>query len=451
MTSVLAAFDVDRKQDRGRMAFDTHHPPSSAQVADCVHCGFCLPACPTYALWGKEADSPRGRIYLMRLGLEDRTPINESFTRHIDTCLGCMACVSACPSGVQYDELIEATRAQVERHGPRSVSDRLFRQLIFSLFPYPRRLRIAALALWVYQRLGLQRLARATGLLNLLPARVRALESVAPPVTLSSTFTELPNRIEAQGERRATVALLRGCVQHTFFPEVNLATARVLAAEGCEVVIPQPQGCCGALMVHAGLEDQAIGMAKRLIDTFDRLEVDTIVANAAGCGSTLKEYGHLLRDEPLYAAKARALGAKCKDISEVLADLPPRATRHPVPLTVAYHDACHLQHAQGVSAQPRQVLAAIPQLEVREIPEGELCCGSAGIYNLVEPEAAQELGKRKARHVISADVQAVVSGNPGCMLQLQSNLAQVEPGASMPMLHLIELVDASIRNSPIGH
>lgn len=432
------------------MAFDTHHPPSSAQVADCVHCGFCLPACPTYALWGKEADSPRGRIYLMRLGLEERTPINESFTHHIDTCLGCMACVSACPSGVKYDELIEATRAQVERHAQRSVSDRLFRRLIFSLFPYPGRLRIAALSLWVYQRLGLQRLARATGLLHRLPARVRALESVAPPVTLSSVFTELPERIEAQGERRSTVALLRGCVQHTFFPEVNLATARVLAAEGCEVIVPRPQGCCGALMVHAGLEDQAIGMAKRLIDTFDGLRVDTIVANAAGCGSTLKEYGHLLRDEPDYAAKARALGAKCKDISEVLADLPPRATRHPVPLTVAYHDACHLQHAQGVSAQPRQVLAAIPQLEVREIPEGELCCGSAGIYNLVEPKAAQELGKRKARHLISADVQAVVSGNPGCMLQLQSSLAQAEPGASMPMLHLVELVDASIRNSRIG-
>ena len=432
------------------MAFDTHHPPSSAQVDDCVHCGFCLPACPTYALWGKEADSPRGRIYLMRLGLEERTEINESFTHHIDTCLGCMACLSACPSGVKYDELIEATRAQVERHAQRSVSDRLFRRLIFSLFPYPGRLRIAALSLWVYQRLGLQRLARATGLLHRLPARVRALESVAPPVTLSSVFTELPERIEAQGERRSTVALLRGCVQHTFFPEVNLATARVLAAEGCEVIVPRPQGCCGALMVHAGLEDQAIGMAKRLIDTFDGLRVDTIVANAAGCGSTLKEYGHLLRDEPDYAAKARALGAKCKDISEVLADLPPRATRHPVPLTVAYHDACHLQHAQGVSAQPRQVLAAIPQLEVREIPEGELCCGSAGIYNLVEPKAAQELGERKARHLISADVQAVVSGNPGCMLQLQSSLAQSEPGASMPMLHLVELVDASIRNSRIG-
>ena len=419
-------------------------------MADCVHCGFCLPACPTYALWGKEADSPRGRIYLMRLGLEDRTPIDDNFTHHIDTCLGCMACVSACPSGVKYDELIEATRAQVERHTQRSVGDRLFRRMIFSLFPYPGRLRIAALALWTYQRLGLRRLVRTSGLLRLLPARIRALESVAPPVALSAAFAQLPERIPAHGTPRRTVALLLGCVQRTFFPEVNAATARVLAAEGCDVVVPRQQGCCGALALHTGGENEAVAMAKRLVDLFDDLEVDTIVVNAAGCGSTLKEYGRLLRDEPAYAAKAETLSAKCKDISEVLADLPPRAVRHPVPLTVAYHDACHLQHAQGVVAQPRQVLGAIPELRVREIPGTGLCCGSAGIYNLVEPEAAQALGERKVAHLRSTEAQAVVSGNPGCMLQLQSSLERVQPGVSMPMIHLVELVDASIRNVPIG-
>ena len=430
--------------------FDSHHPPLEDQVADCVHCGFCLPACPTYALWGREADSPRGRIYLMRLGLEGRAPIDDGFTRHIDTCLGCMACVTACPSGVKYDKLIEATRPQIERHAPRPLGDRLFRRLIFSLFPYPGRLKVVAVTLWAYQRLGLQRLVRATGLLGLLPARLRAMETVTPRVTLTSIFSSLQERIPAQGERRRTVALLLGCVQRTFFSEVNAATARVLAAEGCDVVIPQPQGCCGALMVHSGLEDEAVEMAKRLIDTFDGLDVDTIVINAAGCGSTLKEYGHLLRDDPAYATKARTLAEKCQDISEVLADLPPRAPRHPVPLKVAYHDACHLQHAQGVSAQPRTVLASIPELEVLDIPEGGLCCGSAGIYNLVEPETAQALGERKVAHVLSTGAEAVVSSNPGCLLQLRSSLEQTDPERAMPMLHLVELVDASIRNEPVG-
>ena len=429
--------------------FDPHHPPSEDQVADCVHCGFCLPACPTYLLWGKEADSPRGRIYLMRLGLEGRAPIDDGFTRHIDTCLGCMACVTACPSGVKYDQLIEATRPQVERHASRPLADRLFRWMIFSLFPYPGRLKIVAFKLWAYQRLGLQRLVRASGLLRLLPARLRAMESVTPPVELTSIFSSPPSRIPASGERRRTVALLLGCVQRTFFPKVNEATARVLAAEGCDVVIPQPQGCCGALMVHSGLEDEAVEMAKRLIDVFDGLDVDTIVVNAAGCGSTLKEYGRLLRDEPAYAAKAQALGEKCRDISEVLAELPPRAPRHPIPLTVAYHDACHLQHAQGVSAQPRKVLATIPDLEVRDIPEGGMCCGSAGIYNLVEPETAQALGARKIDHLLSTGAEAVVSSNPGCLMQLRSGLEQAEQ-QSMPMLHLVELVDASIRNEPVG-
>ena len=430
--------------------FDSHHPPSEDQVADCVHCGFCLPACPTYLLWGKEADSPRGRIYLMRLGLEGRAPIDEGFTRHIDTCLGCMACVTACPSGVKYDQLIEATRPQVERHAPRTLADRLFRRLIFSLFPYPGRLKVVAFKLWAYQRTGLQRLVRASGVLRLLPARLQAMESVTPDVALASVFSSLPTRIPASGERRRTVALLLGCVQRTFFPNVNEATARVLAAEGCDVVIPQPQGCCGALMVHSGLEDEAVEMAKRLIDVFDGLDVDTIVINAAGCGSTLKEYGHLLRDEPAYAAKAQALAEKCRDISEVLADLPPRAPRHPIPLAIAYHDACHLQHAQGVSAQPRKVLASIPDLEVREIPEGGVCCGSAGIYNLVEPEAAQALGARKVDHVLSTGAEAVVSSNPGCLMQLRSGLEQAKDGRPIPMLHLVELVDASIRNEPVG-
>ena len=426
-------------------AFDAHHPPSPDLLADCVHCGFCLPPCPTYALWNRETDSPRGRIHLMKVATEGKAPITSDFARHFDTCLGCMACVTACPSGVQYDKLIEAARPQIERHVERPLADRLFRRLIFELFPYPGRLRWVALKLWAYQRLGLQWLARASGLLGLLPARLRAMEAVAPRISLGGAWSSMPAIVPAEGERRRRVALLLGCVQRVFFSEVNRATARVLAAEGCEVVIPRGQGCCGALMVHAGLEDDAAAMARRFIDAFEPAlaEVDAVVINAAGCGSTLKEYGHLLRDDAAYAERAAALAAKCRDISEVLADLEPRAPRHPVPLRVAYHDACHLQHAQGVRAEPRRVLAAIPELDVQEVPEGGLCCGSAGIYNLVEPEAAGELGRRKAHNVLGTGAEAVVSSNPGCLLQIASALEG--EGRPLRTMHLVEIVDASIR------
>ena len=428
--------------------FDSEHPPSRDLVADCVHCGFCLPACPTYVLWHKEMDSPRGRIHLMRLGLEGETEIGEGFSRHMDTCLGCMACLTACPSGVKYDRLIEATRPQVERHHPRRFADRLFRRLIFSLFPYPGRLRLAALQLWAYQRSGLQRVLHATGLLSLLPERLQAMEAVAPTISLRSAWAASPASVAAQGQTRTRVGLLLGCVQRVFFGEVNAATARVLSAEGCEVVAPPAQGCCGALMLHSGLEREAAQMARRLIDSFEGVDIDTIVVNAAGCGSTLKEYGYLLRDDPKYAARAEAFAAKCRDVSEVLADLEPRAPRHPIKLRVAYHDACHLQHAQGVKREPRSVLAEIPELELCEIPEGGLCCGSAGIYNLVEPDTARELGDRKAKHVAATGADAIVSSNPGCLLQLQTSLAA--SGQTRPAYHLVELVDASITGRPLG-
>ena len=411
------------------MAFDNQRPPSSEQIDDCVHCGFCLPACPTYALWGNEADSPRGRIYLMRLGLENRAVL-----------------VTAWPSGVKYDELIESTRAQVERQAGRSIVDRLFRRSIFWFFPHPGRLRVVALMLWIYQQLGIQRLFRAIKLLNILPARLRAMETMAPAVDPSAFYNRLPEWIPAQGEKRKKVALMLGCEQRTFFSDVNEATARVLSAEGCEVVCPQQQGCCGALMVHAGLEDEAILMAKKFVDTFSELDVDTIVINAAGCGSTLKDYGRLLRDEPAYAARAKTLAGKCQDISELLASLPPRSRRYPVPLNIVYHDACHLLHAQGISAEPRQVLEMIPDLKVKEIPDGNLCCGSAGIYNLVEPEAANDLGERKISNILSTGAEAVVSSNPGCLLQLQSNLKRTNKQQEIPMLHLVQIVDCSIRN-----
>ena len=426
-------------------AFDAHHPPDPALVADCVHCGFCLPACPTYVLWGRETDSPRGRIAMIKGGLENETDLTDRIARHFDTCLGCMACVTACPSGVQYDKLLAAARPQIERRLDRPVTDRLFRRLIFSLFPYPNRLRVASLALWAYQKLGVQRLARLTRLLNLLPPRLRAMEALMPPISLRRAWAEAPRLAPAVGKRRRRVGLLLGCVQRVFFEEVNAATIRVLTAEGCDVIIPASQGCCGALMFHAGMEDDAIGAARRFIDVFESeaSDVDTIVINSAGCGSTLKEYGHLLRDDPRYAERARLLSAKCKDISEFLAELEPRTTRHPVPMQVAYHDACHLQHAQGIAREPRQVLATIPGLKVHEVPEAGICCGSAGIYNLVEPNTAKDLGKRKAQHIESTGADALVSSNPGCLLQIAGCLE--EAGTPKRTFHMIELVDASIK------
>ncbi len=424
-------------------AFDEHRPPSVELIEDCVHCGFCLPTCPTYALWGEEMDSPRGRIYLMKLGLEGDAAMTNTYVGHFDKCLGCMACLTACPSGVQYDKLIEATRAQIERHYTRSLTDRLFRRMLFELFPHPSRLRLMAAPLWLYQRTGMQRLLRRTGLLKLMPERLRAMESVLPLVSLGALHSKLPVTLAAVGPARRRVGLLTGCVQRVFFSEVNQATARVLAAEGCEVVIPREQACCGALMVHAGQEELALALARRLIDTFEQAEVDTVVINAAGCGSTMKEYGHLLRDDPAYAGRAKAFAAKCRDVSEILVELGPRATRHPVRLRVAYHDACHLQHAQGVRAEPREVLKTIPGLEVLEVPEAAICCGSAGIYNIVEPEAARELGERKVRNVLETNPQAVVSSNPGCLMQIASGLERA--GHPLPTMHMVEILDASIR------
>ena len=430
-------------------AFDTHHPPDPALVADCVHCGFCLPTCPTYLLWGRETDSPRGRIALIKGGLEGQTAITDRFVRHFDTCLGCMACVTSCPSGVQYDKLVEATRPQIERRVDRTLADRLFRRIIFGLFPYPGRLRLVAGKLWAYQQFGLQWLVRASGVLSLLPARLRAMESVLPAVSLRGAWSRPPLRVPPTGERRRRVGLLLGCVQRVFFNEVNAATIRVLAAEGCEVVVPQSQGCCGALMLHSGLETDAAQMARRFIDAFEAeaADVDTIVINAAGCGSTLKGYGHLLRDDPVYAERARMLAGKCKDISELLDELEPRAPRHPVPLRIAYHDACHLRHAQGVRDEPRRVLGTIPGLELCEIPEAEICCGSAGIYNLVEPDTASDLGDRKARHIQTTGATAVVSSNPGCLLQIASRLEQT--GTTMRTYHMVEVLDASIRGKTL--
>jgi len=434
----------------GTRGFDSHHPPAAALLDECVHCGFCLPTCPTYALWQEEMDSPRGRIYLMKLALEGEIGLNDTVVGHFDACLGCMACVTSCPSGVRYDQLIEATRAQIERRHPRTAGDRLFRRLLFTVLPYPRRLRALLPLLRLYQRSGAQRLLRRAGVLRRIPARLRALDALLPPPQRSRERLPAAAPAPAPGERagatRPRVGLLTGCVQSVFFGEVNAATARVLAAEGCEVVVPPDQGCCGALLLHAGQPDGAMERARRTIEAFESAAVDVVAINAAGCGSAMKEYGRLLADDPAWADRARAFSARCRDVSEILDGLESRAPRHPLGaerVRVAYHDACHLRHGQRVHAEPRRLLSRIPGVELVEIPEAAICCGSAGIYNLVEPAAAAALGDRKAHNILETGAQVVATGNPGCTLQIRAGLEAA--GAPLPVLHVIQLVDASIR------
>jgi glycolate oxidase iron-sulfur subunit len=383
-------------------------------IRDCVHCGFCLPTCPSYVVFEEEMDSPRGRIVLMRIGHEPGSTVSPEMTTHLDRCLGCMACVTACPSGVQYDRLIERARPQVERHGARTWRERALRRAVFALFTHPGRLRA------LVPFMALRRLLR-------LPVPFAEL---APAVPVRATFQRLPEITPAVGKKRGAVAFLQGCVQRVFFGDVNAATVRVLAAEGWEVHAPPRPRCCGALMMHTGVEDEARALARSTIDALGGF--DHVVTNAAGCGSAMKEYGYLLED-----ARAEAFSAKVRDIHEFLAAHEPRATRNPLPMRVAYHDACHLAHAQKVRDQPRALLRGIPQLELVEPAEWELCCGSAGIYNLTHPDAAAKLGRRKAGNLRATRADAIAAANPGCALQIGAYL-------DTPVYHPMTLLDRSI-------
>ena len=415
-------------------AFDAHRPPAPELIEDCVHCGFCLPTCPTYALWGEEMDSPRGRIVLMDRGHQEGSEMSKAMVTHFDRCLGCMACVTACPSGVQYDRLIEATRPQVERNYRRPASERVFRALVFGLFTHPARVRAAVPLMAAAGRLGLKRRIPARW------ARLGALARLAPEVKLRAVTVRLPETSPARGARRGRVGLLQGCVQRVLFHDVNAATVSVLTAEGFETFAPRSPRCCGALMMHSGEEPNAIERARETIVAFE--DCDFVVVNAAGCGSAMKDYVHLLDDDPVWAGRARAFSAKVRDVTELLAEHDPRATRNPVPMKVAYHDACHLAHAQGVRSQPRALLRGIPELELVEPREWEICCGSAGIYNLMQPQAGAELGERKAANLIATGAEAIAAGNPGCALQIDAALRAA--GHPLPMYHPIELLARSL-------
>ncbi len=430
--------------------FDAQHPPDPKLIDACVHCGFCLTTCPSYRVLGTEMDSPRGRIYLMDAINQGEAPLSATSAKHFDSCLGCLACTTACPSGVQYDQLIAAVRPQVERHHQRPLMERMVRSLIFSLFPYPTRLRAVAGPLYLYQKLGIAKLVRKTGLLAKFSPSLAAMESLLPPITAESFQDDLPELVPAVGTQRYRVGMVLGCVQRVFFSDVNASTARVLSANGCEVVIPHEQGCCSALPAHQGQAAQAQALARRMIDCFEAAEVDFVVINAAGCGHTLKEYHHILQDDPAYSERAKAFVAKVRDVQEFLAQVGLVTPLHPIAegdLPIVYQDACHLLHGQKISLQPRQLLQQIPGVTLREPLDAALCCGSAGVYNMLHPEVASELGQMKVRNLLNTGAALVASPNPGCSLQIQQHLEKQEK--SMPLFHPMELLDCSIRGVPL--
>jgi glycolate oxidase iron-sulfur subunit len=411
-------------------AFDAQRPPEPDIIDDCVHCGFCLDTCPTYVLWGAEADSPRGRIVLMNDGLTGDGPMSDEMVTHFDRCLGCMACVTACPSGVQYDRLIERVRPQVERNHERSAGERAVRRLLYETLPHPKRLRALAPLLAAGRRIGVE---------SRLPERLAVLAKVAPRAPTGAAKLRVPEHTPAVGPLRGRVGLLLGCVQRIFYPHVHQATVQVLTAEGFDVLAPRLPDCCGALEMHGGAEPSAKRRAQETITAFAAAgNLDYVVVNAAGCGSAMKDYGDLLETD-----EAREFSARVRDVSELLGSIEPRAPRGPVPLRVVYHDACHLAHAQGVRAEPRALLEAIPNLELIEVGvERDVCCGSAGIYNLVQPDAAGALGERKARNLIDTGAQAIAAGNPGCAAQLDMHLRNL--GCPLPIHHPVELLSRSL-------
>ena len=428
--------------------FDGNHPPDPKLIDSCVHCGFCLSTCPSYRVLGKEMDSPRGRIYLMDAINEGEIALNTATVEHFDSCLGCLACVSTCPSGVQYDKLISATRHQVERNYNRSLPDKLVRQLIFSLFPNPDLLRILLFPLLVYQKLGISKVLQATGLIKAISPRLAAMESILPEITLKSFQDNLPDIIPAKGEKRYRVGVILGCVQRLFFSGVNEATVRVLTANGCEVVIPKSQGCCAALPEHQGQTEQAKTLARQMIDSFADTNVDFVIINAAGCGHTLKEYGHILADDPEYAEKAKVFAEKVKDSQEFLANVGLTAKLSPLTeknINLVYQDACHLLHGQKISVQPRQLLKQIPGVTLKEPIDAALCCGSAGVYNMLQPEVAEELGKQKAENLLNTGADLIASPNPGCSLQISKYLQ----GKTISVMHPMELLDYAIRGDKL--
>jgi len=420
----------------------TLHGLSVEGVNQCVHCGLCLAYCPTFSELGTEMDSPRGRIFLVKSLAEGRIGLSDPTVRHLSLCLDCRACETVCPAGVPYGRLIEAAKAEIERQRPGGWPRRAFRWLNFGLLlGRPRLLAAAAAMLRIYQTSGLQRLVRASGIVRVLPGTLPAWEALLPPLTTPAA--PLIAFTPAEGPRRGRVAILAGCVQSVVFGAHNQATVRVLAKNGWDVVVPLGQACCGALNAHGGDHARALVMARRTIEAFEVDPVDAVVVNTSGCGAHMKAYGTLLAGDPAWAERARRFAATVRDIAELLAEAPLRGPLSPVPMTVTYHDPCHVVHGQKIRNAPRALLAQIPSLQVVELPESDWCCGSAGLYNLTEPEMAGRLQRRKVRHVLGTGASAVITANPGCILQIQQGLR--DAGSSVPVLHLVEILDRAYR------
>ena len=414
--------------------------PDASILSTCVHCGLCLNECPTYRVLRVEMDSPRGRIQLIEAVQDGRMALDSpAFLRHTFQCLDCRGCETACPSGVKYGALIESVRAQTVQAGLLPTRRRIAQAVLRIVFPRPKLLRLAARGLWVYQRTGLQALMRRLGILRLIAPPLAAVEALSPPV--SDRFLQASDLrfVPAQGERRHSVAFITGCIMSVSFAEAHRASLRVLARNGCDVHIPEHQSCCGALHVHGGDRETARELARRNIDAFDTPEYEAIIINSAGCGSTLKEYGELLADDPRYAARAHAFAARVRDLSEFLAEIGAEPPAGSVNARVLYQDACHLVHAQGVSQQPRDLLAAVPGVELVEMENPTVCCGAAGLYSVTDTDISLAILEERLDAVQATGADIVVSANPGCLLHIQSGARR--RGLDLTVMHLAEFLD----------
>lgn len=401
----------------------------------CIHCGLCTASCPTYVETSDENDSPRGRIYLMRSVTDGRLAMSPEIRRHLDLCLDCRACETACPSGVQYGKLIEPYKIAMLKDAPTGAGlSPLQRVILHHLFPYANRVRAALLPVRLLQKVGLMKLINRSGLPRLLPPTLRNMEAMVPTLQAPS---RLPEVLPAIGPKRARVGLFLGCVTDAMTPQTTAATARVLQRNGCEVVVPRGQACCGAIHYHSGAEAPALELARRNLEAFDVDELDAIVINAAGCGAMFKGYEHIMPPEE--HERTSRFVAKIKDVSEFLMSLGPIAPTHSVDATVTYHDACHLCHAQQIRNQPRQLLGMIPGLKLVPLAESELCCGAAGTYNLTEPDMSARLGRRKMENIEATGAAIVASGNIGCTLQIARQIR--ERGSAVEVVHPVDLLD----------
>jgi glycolate oxidase iron-sulfur subunit len=436
--------DAQREFALTLSGFSAVDKPQYEDYSRCVHCGLCSNNCPTYRLWGREADSPRGRIRQMALVDQGRLEIGDTFVTHIDRCLNCRNCETVCPSGVEYGKILELARAQIEQKYKRPLSSRILRNFVYRrLLPYPGRIAAAARLLRLYQRSGLASLARATGILRLLGLQER--DRLLPQIDSDFFFTDLGKTFPAHGRQRARVAFFAGCVAQVTFSELNRATIRVLQANGCEAVVPAEQFCCGALAAHAGVRDVARDLARANCQAFHLDDFDAIITNAAGCGSTLKEYSHLFPADGSDRDTAQKFSAKVRDVSEFLADLGLVAPLRPLPMRVTYQDSCHLVHGQKIREAPRKLIRAIPSVELVEMQLSDLCCGSAGVYNVTQPKAALDLLADKMANANQTKAQTILTANPGCILQLRAGAAIHNTGQEV--LHVVELLDRALIKS----